>query len=193
MRSAFARVVALFLACVCAAQTTSSPSENWRKSDTTDALRGTTYSVFILTGRFLTPPKRRSEDPFFVMKCAAGQHSSGREFTGGELITAYVIVRAIVNNKKAGVVVQYRLDDGKIHTDLWDRGTDGTAVFPSRDVVNDLFYGHLSKHKEGTNDPVRKVVIAVDEHRGAEVVMQFDMPDSTEVADACGLILHKKK
>src|SRR5258708_11610699 len=118
MRSAFARVVALFLACVCAAQTTSSPSENWRKSDTTDALRGTTYSVFILTGRFLTPPKRRSEDPFFVVKCAAGQHSSSLEFTGGELITAYVIFRAIVNHKIAGAVVQYRLHDCMITTHL---------------------------------------------------------------------------
>src|SRR6266704_2816921 len=156
MRLAFAGVVALFLAGVCTAQTTQAdPTEKWRRNDETDALRGTTHSVFILTGKFLTPPKRQSEDPFFVMKCAPGQRSLGHEFTGGELVDAYVIVRATVNNKKAGVVVQYRLDDGKIHTDLWNRGTDGTAVFPSRDIVNDLFYGHLSKHKEGTNAPVR--------------------------------------
>ncbi len=190
MRCVFARAMVL-LASVCAAQ--SGLPEKWQKAETKDEFRGTTVSRFVLTGKFLTPPKRRAEPPLFVLECTGGQHSIGHEFTNGDLQSAYVMVRATVDNRKAGVGVQYRLDDGKIHTDLWDRGTDGKAVFPSREIVYDLFYGHLSKHKEGTNDPVRKVVIAVDEHRAGEVVMQFDMADSTEVADACGIIVHKKK
>jgi hypothetical protein len=32
----------------------------------------------------------------------------------------------------------------------------------------------------------------VNEHRAAEVVIQFDMPDPTEMADACGLLIRKK-
>jgi hypothetical protein len=183
--------VALFLACVCAAQ--AGLPEKWQKEETKDEFRGTALSRFVLIGKFLTPPKRRAEAPLLVLDCTAGEHSLGHEFTNGELRSAYVIVRAVVDNPKTGVIVRYRLDDGKIHANLWDRGTDGKAIFPSREIVNDLFYGHLSKHKEGTNDPVRKVVIAVDEHRGAEMVMQFDMPDPTEAADGCGLIVHKKK
>jgi len=35
------------------------------------------------------------------------------------------------------------------------------------------------------------VVIGVSEYLGGEVVMQFDMPDATEVAEGCGIVLHK--
>jgi hypothetical protein len=46
-------------------------------------------------------------------------------------------------------------------------------------------------HKENTSPPVRKVIIGFDEYLGGEVVMQFEMPDPTEIADACGVIWHK--
>ena len=45
-------------------------------------------------------------------------------------------------------------------------------------------------HKENTSPPVKKVVIGFDEYLGGEVVMQFDMPDPTEVAEAW-VIWHK--
>ncbi len=35
------------------------------------------------------------------------------------------------------------------------------------------------------------MVIGVSEYLGGEIVMQFDMPDASEVAEACGVILHK--
>jgi hypothetical protein len=38
---------------------------------------------------------------------------------------------------------------------------------------------------------VRKVVIGVPQYLGSEVVMQFDMPDATDVAETCGVIWHK--
>lgn len=47
-------------------------------------------------------------------------------------------------------------------------------------------------HKEGSGTPVHKIVIGVAEYLGAEVVMQFDVSDPTPVADACGLVVHKK-
>jgi hypothetical protein len=50
----------------------------------------------------------------------------------------------------------------------------------------------MNSHKEGTSDPVHKVVIAADEYLATQVVAQFDMPDPTPVAEACGVILHKR-
>jgi hypothetical protein len=60
-------------------------------------------------------------------------------------------------------------------------------------LLEDLatLYRHAMYHKENTTPQVRKVVIAVSEYLGGEVVMQFDMPDATEAAKACGIILHK--
>jgi hypothetical protein len=146
-----------------------------------------------LTGKFLTPPKQASAAPLFVLKCVPGEHSRGlREYKNGKFLDAYVIVGAIVDFHTGGTPVRYRLDDGKIHEDLWNRGTDGTAIFPDEIQTNTLLYGHFMPHKEGTNAPVHKVVIAVNEALAAEVVMQFDMPDPTPAADACGIILHKK-
>lgn len=52
--------------------------------------------------------------------------------------------------------------------------------------------GHVMAHKEGTGAPTRKVVIATDEFVGGEIVMQFDMPDPESVAEACGVVVHKR-
>jgi hypothetical protein len=45
---------------------------------------------------------------------------------------------------------------------------------------------------EGKDKQTRKVGISVPEYLGADVVMQFDFPDLTTVADSCGLIEHKR-
>ncbi len=47
-------------------------------------------------------------------------------------------------------------------------------------------------HKEGTNPPVRKLIIGVPEYLGAEVEVEFDMPDPNEVAETCAVLWHKK-
>jgi hypothetical protein len=143
-------------------------------------------------GTFLTPPKRDSGTPVFVLKCVPGERSYGlRQYRNGKFLDAFVTVGAVVDHS-SGVWVNYRLDDGKIHKDSWGTGTDGTAIFPNEIQVNTILYGHFMPHKEGTGSPVHKVVIAVNEFLGAEVVMQFDLPDPTPAAEACGIILHKK-
>ncbi len=37
-------------------------------------------------------------------------------------------------------------------------------------VLSNLLYGHVIPHKEGTSDPVHKVVIAADEYLATQVV-----------------------
>jgi hypothetical protein len=164
----------------------------WQRAEKTDALRGTAYSQFALEGTFLTPPKHTSTAPVFVLKCVPGEHSRGwHEYKNGKFLDAYVTVGTVVDHG-SGISVRYRLDDGKVHQEWWRPGTDGTAIFPDEIQVDTLLYGHFMPHKEGMGSPVHKVVIAVNEFLGAEIVMQFDVPDPTPVAEACGIILHKK-
>ena len=51
--------------------------------------------------------------------------------------------------------------------------------------LNDLLYGHYMPHKEWTNNPqIRKIIFGVSEYLATQIQMEFDLPDSTEVADA---------
>ena len=189
MKKATVVKIVLCLTIACSAQ-----SANWQREDKTDPLRGISYSQYTLAGKFLTPPKvATSDSPVFIVKCIPGNHhKSGGGYINGKLQDAYIVVRAVVNHSSKDVLVQYRLDDGKMHKELWGVGTDGTAIFPPTIELNTVLYGHFLPHKEGTNDPVHKLVMGVDEYLGAEIVMQFDMPDPTEMADACGLLIRKK-
>jgi hypothetical protein len=219
MKKAFAAIFVLCLVTACIAQSTSAPaattppatapsptpqttttqpatasSPTWQREDKTDPLRGTSYSQFTLTGKFLTPPRTSTgEAPVFIVKCAPGghRHISGG-FINGKFLDAYITIHAVVNHLPRGVGVQYRLDDSKMHAELWNVGTDGTAIFLPEIEFNTVIYGHFLRHKEGTNDPVHKVVIGVNEYMGAEVVMQFDLPDPTEMVDACGELIRKE-
>jgi hypothetical protein len=66
-------------------------------------------------------------------------------------------------------------------------------VFLSDVDLNNLLYGHLMPHKEWTNSPqVRKIILGVSEYLAAQIQIEFDLPESTEVADACGVIEHKR-
>lgn len=189
MKKRFAVLLVVCLVSACVPETTS-----WLREDKTDPLRGTSYAQFLITGKFLTPPKTANSDtPSFVVKCIPGGHKrvSGG-YINGKLLDAYMNVHAVLDRTPRGhVVVQYRLDDGKMHTENWNVGTDGTAVFLPEIELNTVLYGHFLPHKEGTNPPTRKVVIGVDEYMGTEVVMQFDLPDPTEMADACGVLIRK--
>ena len=186
---------AVFVAVCLASSCVPQISFPWKREDKTDQLRGTAYAEFTLPGRFLTPPQKpKAALPFFIVECEPGP--ARRVFGGythGKLREAYMLLSAVAERTGDHAVVQYRLDDGKLHTEDWGISKDHTAIYPSEIELNTVLYGHFSKHKEGTNPPVRKLVIAVDEHRGGEMVMQFDMPDPTEMADACGLLIRKQK
>ena len=188
MKRAPAAVLVLCFAVIALAQ-----SSKWEREDKTDPLRGNTYAQYSLTGKFLTPPKRQPEEPpLFVVKCIPGTKRSGSGLLNGKLLDAFIAIGAEISHASDKVAVQYRLDDGKMHNEAWNIGTDGTAVFLPTLELNTVLYGHFLTHKEGTNPPVRKLVLGLNEHRGAEVVVQFDMPDPDEMADSCGLLYRKK-
>ena len=65
----------------------------------------------------------------------------------------------------------------------------GSAIM-AKIVISKLLYGKESPHKAGKGEQVRRILLGAYEHEGGQIQMQFDLPDVTEVAEACGLIQH---
>jgi len=170
-------------------------SRNWESIKKTDPLRGNSYILFLLAGKFLTAPKRSdSSNPVMVLKCEMGSHNRGH--VHGKLLAGYIVAGGVVDaagdSASVGTVpVEFRLDDGKLQSRNWDHSKDYSAVFFGEVDFWTILYGHMLIHKENTSPQVRKLVIGVSQFLDSDVVIQFDFPESTEVADACGAILHK--
>jgi hypothetical protein len=178
----------------------------WKQEQKTEAFRGTSYTQFTLQGKFLTQPQQSPlPNPEMVVQCIAGEDHRGH--TKGKFITGYVVTGAVLDTAidskgNSAIGVQFRLDDGKIHSVNWGHSKNFSAIFfymPSLGLFAgsgyeqfaNLLYGHEMYHKEKTSPQVRKILVDVPEYLGGEIVMQFDLPDSTNVADACGIIWHK--
>src|SRR5260370_31164929 len=176
----------------------------WQRQEMSDPLRGTKFSQFSLDGKFLTPPRDKpNAAPTMIVRCISGKDNHGH--TNGKFLNGYVHVGGVMNsevseNGNAVAGVEFRLDDGKLQSESWGRSTDFSSIFFKRacsvcgsgyDIFANLLYGHAMYHKENSNPQVHKVVVGVSEYLGGEVVMQFDMPDATEVGEACGIIWHK--
>lgn len=178
----------------------------WKREQASDPLRGTTFSQFTLTGKFLTERSGNSPKfpPAMVVRCIPGKSMRGK--TNGKFASGFILVGGVLNSTVSDtgnslVRVEYRLDDGKLQSDSWGRSTDFPAIFMAHadcelcgsgyDKFANLLYGHHTYHKENSSPQIKKIVLGVPEFLGGEIVMQFDLPDSTEVADACGIILHK--
>jgi hypothetical protein len=71
--------------------------------------------------------------------------------------------------------------------------TTGSARFFSGLLEFDtLLYGHFMPHKENTTPPVSKIILGVPEYMGAQVQVEFDMPNPEEVGETCGIVIHGK-
>src|ERR1700733_605867 len=179
------------------------PAQEGKRTEETDVFRGTHYVQFVLQGHFLTQPKAGgAQSPIMVAQCQPGKHLkvyNGR-FLDGFVVTGAVLSSQVIekNTVLGGrslpsvIGVQYRLDDGKIQSETWSPSTDGTSAFFPEVALNTMLYGHFLPHKEGTGDPIRKVVLAINETMGGEIVIQFDMPDPGVIAEDCGVIAHKR-
>lgn len=167
----------------------SPPTQQWRQSQETDARRGTTYTQFTLAGKFLKPPRNGGSDrPTLVVKCTPAKHSRGPNgrFSAGSLRVGTLlkidwvepeVIHGIGYYPK--VSVRYRLDEGKTRQDQWSPDEDKTSTSFPKNALKEMLRAH-------------SVLITVNEGLGAEVAMQFDIPDPTQVAEACGMVAHKK-
>jgi len=101
-------------------------------------------------------------------------------------------VDAVLDFRKNGLPVEYRLDDGKLQHTNWNESTNGTGAFFNDIEFNTLLYGDFIPHKENTNPPVRKVLIGVPQYLGTQIQVQFEMPEPSVVGEVCGVVVHKK-
>jgi hypothetical protein len=182
-----------------------SSEKGWKREEVTDPLRGTAFTQFSLIGRFLRTPSNSESSPMMIVRCIPGKNLRGKangKFASGYIYVGGVLDTAVLGGGASAVNLRYRLDDGKVQSDAWGRSTNFSSIFMSHpgcgglcgggyDLFANLLYGHRMYHKENTSPQVRKVVLEVPEFLGGEIVMQFDLPDSSEVADTCGIIIHK--
>lgn len=168
----------------------------WSRAAKTDQLTGASSVEFTLLGKFLAAPNGpgAAARPALVARCSPGERSWGH--FGGKFLEGYVLVGSVVDThgsivREAGIPVRYRLDDGKVQSGTWTESTNYAGVFFSWADFANLLYGHMLPHKENSSPPVRKVVISIPEFQAADIVAQFDMPEPSEVADACGITRRK--
>ena len=145
-------------------------------------------------------------NPMLVVDCDPGYKHWN---VHGKAQAAYIAVGAVIDTGShgdpEGVTVQYRLDDGKVKSDLWSHSTNFSAIFLGASfknglghtkndfdvILGELLYTHKAVRKEKTSVPTRKAVIQVAEYLGGNITMEFLFPDPTEVADSCGLFVSK--
>jgi hypothetical protein len=193
------RISMVFLVLLMGGVSAHSQAPQWVQSRKDDPLRGTSSQEFARAGKFVTPPSHGSStQPLLVVHCTPGSYAHGK--ARGKFVDGYISVGAVLNSEvgKDGeyVPVQIRLDDRKLQQGFWSPSTNRMGIYLNVPycgdcAFNNLLYGHMLPHKEGTSDQIHKVLIGVNEYLAAEIVIEFDMPDATQVGDACGVIWHK--
>lgn len=170
------------------AQQSATTAGEWRASKDTDN-RGTAFNQFSLTGKFIKEPRGGSSDlPLFVVRCKPPK-SGGP--SGGKFLSASIrmgspvkvdwvepeVIHGTSYFPKVGV--RYRLDEGKEHREQWPPGNEkGSASLPKNSTKLLL--------------RARSVLMTVVDPSGADVAIQFDISDPSQVENACSLGHHQK-
>jgi len=199
-----ASALAIGVAAFITAAMVNAQSSAWIETDRYDPLHQTSFKEFSLQGRFLIPPRQSNlSAPVLMLHCQPGRHDhkGTKSYSSGRFIEGWIATGAVLNSAAgklgASITVEYRLDGKKLQTDSWEVISDHSGILLNRPFcgdcnLNNLLYGHVLPHKEGTNPQVRRIILGVSEYLAGQIQMQFDLPDSTEVANACGVIEHKR-
>lgn len=182
-------------------------AQHWTRLVTRDPMTGKSQTLFALRGSYIEPPAHvgGGTRPTMVVHCDPGWHKVrdggwSKDWTGGKFKTGYFDVGAEIGN----VTTQgsfgpqasgsYRLDQNKEKSDVWDVSTSYNALFFNDVSFDTYLYGHFMPHKNWTkNSPTRRLLVAVNQYIGGRIVMSFDLSNSRAVADACGVVVYKKK
>jgi hypothetical protein len=170
------------------AQQQSTSAHVWRQSQKTDTFRGFTYTQFTLTGKFARSPQDDvSNRPALVVDCIPGKgtHGSKGKFLAANLLVgAPLKIEYIEPEEIHGtsylqkVSVRYRMDDAKEEEEKWTPGSDKTSASVPKSALKKILRAHAFE-------------VTASDDRGAQLVMQFDMPDATPVEDGCNVDEHK--
>jgi hypothetical protein len=165
-------------------------SQDWQSSPSTDPRGGVKTTQFTLAGKFIKRPGQGGPDrPTLVVNCNPEGRSIG---TGRKLVSAtlqvgmplkidYVEPSELIATMSyfPKVAVHYGLDNGKSDKDQWSAGADKTSATFPKDTLTKILRSHT-------------VVLAMNSDAESEISVQFDLPDSTLVAQTCGINLRKK-
>jgi hypothetical protein len=186
------------LALVAGSFATGQDGPRWQTQTIKDPFLNTELTQYRLEGKYLAAPSSGSATPAMYLRCNPTPH--GKYY--GKLEDAFLFVgETIVDSHvsydhSSRVAIQYRLDDGKVHTNSLAHSPDYMMISLQpwgcgECLLNDFFYGHDISHRENTSPQIKKLVVSIPEYRGGNVVIQFDLPDVTEVAKTCGVTYHK--
>jgi hypothetical protein len=159
----------------------------WRQSQKNDVARTFTYTQFTLTGKFLSPPHDPVADrPVLALDCIPGSrsHSSRGKLLAANLLVGTALKIIFVEPEEIRgtsyfpkVAVGYRADNGKEEQHQWSPGTDKTSLSIPKELVKQLLRAH-------------SVAITLDDERGSQVAIQFDLPDPVLVEQGCNVDEH---
>jgi hypothetical protein len=146
----------------------------------TDSGRASTYTRFTLTGKFLKrPPGDVSTPPTLAIDCGPARRGpEGRLIAGNLMVGVPLKINYVEPTEIHGtsyyqkVFVQLRVDDAKNEKRQWTPGKDKTSAVFSKYSVKKILRAHT-------------VEITTEDENGSPVTMQFDVPDSKAVAEAC--------
>jgi hypothetical protein len=134
--------------------------------------------------------------PVLGMVCEPGVSGLGKYYHG-HITAGFVNVGGVVDSSVGSsggvdVLVQYRRDDDAHVKEIpaavsKDYGMVVFNDFPIAEMGS-LLYGHMIPHKRNTTPQTRKLILSIPQFVSTNVVVQFDLPDSDDVADQCGLI-----
>jgi hypothetical protein len=164
---------------------------SWVRTESRDAFTNVAYSEFSLTGRYLVGPRIPTDTkPRLVVQCSTMSGKTSRKFMGH----GYLAIEAVIPPTTEGkfVVVPTRLDDGGTTAFIFIPAAGGSSMFFMGETLTDFLYGHALKHKSAPPPPVKKLTMQLFDIAGSQVVVQFDLPDPTTLADACGVTEPKK-
>lgn len=182
-------LVASFLCALVPAHAQQAPStRGWQQSDKTDTNRAITTIQFTLFGRFTDPPRGSVPGPpSIVLVCepsdhkrtGTGKYISGYIQVGSPLKVDYVEPSEIHGTSYyPEVPVNFHVDNEKSEDAMWAPRSDKTSIALDKDAAKKLLRG-------------REVVISATEPFESQIVMHFDIPDSTAVLTTCGIREHK--
>src|ERR1700758_5494854 len=160
-----------------AQQQSSSSGQAWRQTQMTD---GTPSTRFSLTGKFLKGPSGNvSNPPVLAIDCGSGRRAhEGRLIAGNLLVGVPLKINYVEPTEIHGtsyypkVFVQIRVDDAKPEKRSWNPGKDKTSALFAKYSLKKILHAHT-------------VEITTKSDSGSELVMQFDIPDSKQVAEGC--------
>jgi hypothetical protein len=188
-------LVTVVLTSLGVAQPSATPAASdqaWRESHKTDPAQTYSFTRYTLVGKFVSSAPV-AERPALMIDCiaASDSHRSKGRFLNASLLVGKTLkidyvepeeIHGVSYYPKVGV--RYSTDNGgHEQQENWAPGTDRTpAVMPtdktSASIPKDALKRMLRAHT---------VAISADDEQGAEVQMQFDIPDPKAVEAGCNV------